>query len=165
MKTEYTFRLTSWVRMCALICAVLIAYPRVIGSYIATKLLSFNTLMFLLFSPLIIIRNTLSTFFSIYPFSPTADYVLQLDDNGMTFGLGEPRAGNSYSVIRDIFKVGRHSVALLHAGVLVYLPNGADGEEAKSFIQNKRREHKNLQPIPLPPVDEAKAQDTEPAKV
>jgi hypothetical protein len=146
MKREYIFRLTSGTRWNALFCALLIAYPRVIGRYIVTSFLTPYTLFAVVFSPLLILRNALSGFFSIYPFTPELDYVLQLDEAGFAFGPVKAKAANSYSVVRDLFRVRGQHVALLHDGYLVFLPAGLEGSEVMNFIKERKAAQPSARP-------------------
>ncbi len=136
----FQYRLGPARRAVALAFTLFIVYPRMVGRFIFLRPPSFDTVIYLVLSPWLIYRNVLSTFFSSYPLPFDLDYVVELCERYCSFGPGEKRnrMANSYSTIKDSFRIRGKRTLLLRDGWLIFLPPGDDGETAWRTIHEKR---------------------------
>src|SRR5437016_1980869 len=122
----FHYRLGPARRAAVLLFAMFVSYPRLIGRFFFLKRPSTRTIVYVVLSPLLILRNLLSTFFSSYPAPVRLDYAVTLSDNHLAFGRDDDTRANSYASIEDSFKLGGCWTLLLHDGWLVFLPPGSD---------------------------------------
>jgi len=136
---SYTFKLRPARREAAFFYAVFVAYPSLVGRFLFYRRPTTETILYLLFSPLLILRNLFTGILSTFPFCLDIDYQLTLHDGYLSFGPDIERAqmANSYSNIEGTFKVGSSWIALLHDGYIVYLPPGDGGQIAAQSIRSK----------------------------
>lgn len=130
------FRLGPVRRTLALSCTLLIVYPILIGRFLFLRPPSVETVLYVILSPILILRNFLNALFSVHPLPFGVDYAVTLHDAWFSFGLDgdDDQMANHYSAIRRSFKVRGSWTLLLRDGWLVFLPPGDSGNEAMRRI-------------------------------
>lgn len=135
----YTFDLRPARRETAFFYVVFVAYPRIIAKFLFRRP-SAQTVLYVLFSPLLGLRNLVNGLLCAFPFCPDIDYRLTLHDSHLSFGPDLERAqmANSYDNIEGLFKAGKNWIALLHDGYIVYLPPLEAGVSVANEIQQRQ---------------------------
>jgi len=138
---EYRFTTTPERRERAFFHVFLIGYPVLICRFLFGRKPSSDTFFYIIFSPLLAVRQFFNGLAAHYLFRVDIDYHLILHDTYLAFGPAgddDELMANSYDNVRSIFKSYRNWNLLLHDGWFIHLPHGNEGESALEFIQKKR---------------------------
>ena len=149
---SYHFVLRPARREAAFFHALFLTYPSLVGRYVFGRRPTGGTVLCLLFSPLLALRNFANGILCTFPFCPDIEYRLTLHDSHLSFGLDIARAqvANSYSSIEAVFKAKKHWCALLHDGYIVYLPPEEAGDSAVRTIRDKQRAQQDAAAADIP---------------
>ena len=134
---EYRFRINLGTRWAALLYVWFIIFPKRCFNCLLHPNLD-RLLCNLILGPLFGIKRVLVNLVSIFPLSPFLEYTVRLYDQHFAFGLEESLMANSYSVVEDIFRIGRRQVALLHDGWIVFLPMSPEGEVVVDHLRRRK---------------------------
>ena len=137
---SYSFIIRPARRETAFLHAVFFTYPRLAGRFLFCRRPTASTVLYLLFFPLLGVRNLANGILCTFPFCPDIEYRLTLHDGHLSFGPDNERAqmANAYENIEALFRVGRLWCALLHDGYIVYLPPDEAGDLAAATIKGKQ---------------------------
>lgn len=137
---SYSFELRPQRRESAFFHALFLTYPGLVARYLFRRRPTVETIFYLLFSPLLALRNIANGIVCTFPFCPDITYRLTLHDSHLSFGPDLERAlmANSYGAIEAVFRADKQWCALLHDGYIVYLPPAQAGESAVSAIKDKQ---------------------------
>ncbi len=144
---EYKFAVYPERRERTFFHVVFLAYPVIISRYLFRKKPSGEKALYILFFPVLALRNLIAGLKSHFLFRVDVSYHLILYDSHIAFGVSEGvdnLLANSYNNIWHIFKSYGSWAALLHDGWIIYLPPDKDGYSAVNFIRKKQDEHNKL---------------------
>jgi len=138
---EYKFTTNPERRERAFFHVFLIGYPVLIVKFLFGRKPSGDTVFYVIFFPLLAIRQLFTGLAAHCLFRVDIDYHLILYDTHLAFGPAGDKdklMANSYASIRYIFNSYGCWNLLLHDGWFVHLHPGDEGEVALEFIRKKQ---------------------------
>lgn len=141
---SYTFEVKPVRREAAFLYSVFVAYPRIVGRCVFCRRHTVETiiyiLLWMLFSPLFILRNMFYGVICTFPFLPDVQYRLTLHEAHLSFGIDDERLlmANAYRNVIAMFKTRQCWTALMRDGGIVYLPPGNEGDAVANAMRSRQ---------------------------